>query len=145
MIKYDTSFQTTDILVINHHKKEVLVGRKPTEDKFRLIGGFVDPSDLSLEEAARRELREEAGINLEVSNPKYQFSYRVDDKRYRDSQDKILTAVFTCDYLFGFATASDDICEVKWMDGNELSVMYRDLIVETHQPLIRRLIENGVI
>jgi bifunctional NMN adenylyltransferase/nudix hydrolase len=145
MIKYPTSFQTTDILVINRLKNEVLLGRKPAEDKFRLIGGFVDPVDLSLEDAASRELREEAGINLEVGTPKYQFSYRVDDKRYRDSQDKILTAVFTCDYLFGFATASDDICEVKWISELELTQKYPSLIVETHQPLIRKLIENGVI
>lgn len=143
MIKYPTSFQTTDILVINRLKNEVLLGRKPTEDKFRLIGGFVSPEDLSLEDAASRELREEAGINLEVGTPKYQFSYRVDDKRYRDSQDKILTAVFICDYLFGFAQAGDDISEIKWIDTDELSVLYRDLIVDTHQPLIKKLIEMG--
>jgi bifunctional NMN adenylyltransferase/nudix hydrolase len=145
MIKYNTSFQTVDCFVVNNQTDKVLLGRKPGETKFRLLGGFCDPTDLSLEDAAKRELKEEAGIDLEVSNPMYLFSNRQDDPRYRDSNDKILTAVFKFEYLFGIAKAGDDIAEIKWIDLNELSVLYRDMIVETHQPLIEKLIEMGEI
>ena len=145
MIKYDTSFQTTDCFVINREKKEILLGRKHTESKFRLIGGFVDPADLSLEDAAKRELREEAGANLECSHPQYLFSNRQDDPRYRDSRDKILTAVFRFEYLFGFATAGDDIKEVGWFGDYYIKLNYKEMVVETHWPLIEKLIENGVI
>ena len=140
--RYPTSFQTTDCFVMNN-VPEILLGRKPTEDKFRLIGGFVDPKDVSLEMAAVRELKEEAGINLECSYPKYLFSNRQDDPRYRNSEHKILTAVFEFQYLFGYAKAGDDIAEVKWFDQIDIKENYKTLVVPTHHPLIERLISMG--
>jgi len=151
-VKYPVSFQTIDCCIIRliedesspfKGKAQLLMGKKPTQDKFRFIGGFVDPSDLSLEDAAVRELHEEAGINLECSKPKYLFSNRQDDERYQDSPHKILTAVFLFQYLFGYAKAGDDIAEVKWFDYLDLKENYKNLIVTTHYPLMEKIIEFG--
>lgn len=123
--RYPISYQTVDIAVIREMTEfdreslkqtkniQILLCRKSNEKLWRFIGGFVDPTDKSLEAAARRELMEECGP-IEVSNFKYAGSFRIDDWRYRDAEDKILTALFTCQYSYGEPKANDDIAEVKW-------------------------------
>lgn len=144
---YPTSFQTTDCVIRNRDRSEFLFGRKKKDNgKWRFLGGFVDPKDLSLESASQRERLEEAGKNLECAQPQYLFSLRIDDPRYRDSQHKILTAVFLHDYIFGFAEAGDDINDgVFWFDDFIIRANYKDLIVETHWPIVEKLIELRII
>jgi len=151
-IRYPTSFQCVDCVVINLAADDenplktnvlVLLGKKPTETKFRLIGGFVDPKDETLEMAAIRELKEEAGENLECSSPKYLFSNRQDDPRYRNSEHKILTAVFLFQFLYGHAKGGDDIEKVEWFKWSEIVKNYKDIVVDTHHRLIEKIIENG--
>ncbi len=108
------SYQVVDVALVNRDKNEVLLGKKRQDgNKWRFIGGFVDPSDNSLEEAARRELREEVGF-LEIANITYIGSARIKDYRYRSGPDKILTSFFVASYIFGAPKAADDIDEVRW-------------------------------
>lgn len=133
--KYPVSYQAVDVAIINFDKNEILLGRKLGESKFRLIGGFVDVNDDSLEAAAKREAKEECG-DIETDAYKYLGSFRVDDWRYKKSHDKIMTALFYCSYIYGRVNAQDDINELKWF--NISSLLSNDIEPE-HHILIQRI------
>lgn len=128
--RFPTAFQTVDIAVVND-KGELLLARKPDEKKWRFIGGFSDPSSTSLEEDAKREVQEEAGV--EVGNITYLGSTLINDWRYRGEIDKIKTALFVAKYVFGKPEGADDVAEVKWVSINNLT---KNDIVEPHHVLI---------
>ena len=128
--RFPTAFQTVDIAVVND-KGELLLARKPEEKKWRFIGGFSDPASISLEEDAKREVQEEAGV--EVGNITYLGSTLINDWRYRGEIDKIKTALFVAKYVFGKPEGADDVAEVKWVSINNLT---KNDIVETHHVLI---------
>jgi bifunctional NMN adenylyltransferase/nudix hydrolase len=109
--------------VIIRDGDNVLLGQKSLVDagKWRLIGGFVDISDASLEAAVRREVLEET--KLEVSEPMYVGSARVDDWRFRSGPEGILTSVFYCQRLFGSPTPNDDIDELRWFHKDEVDAV----------------------
>lgn len=109
------TYPTVDIVVANYDG-QILLARKPAEDKFRFVGGFVDRTDDSYEMAARRELYEET--KLSGLKPTYVASQQIKDWRYEREDSGIMTTLF----LFyewdqmGRPEASDDIAEVKWFD-----------------------------
>lgn len=117
--RYPVSFQTVDVAALSSDGERLLLAKKPGEKKYRFIGGFVDPTDLSLEHAARREFMEETG-GAEISGLKYQGSWRVDDWRYKNESSKIMTALFVGTYTFGSLRPSDDISELKWFNMKDL-------------------------
>lgn len=113
--KYDQVIPTVDVAIIDHYHGRILLGRKKGETKYRFPGGFVDPKDRNYEQAAKRESIEECG-GLELSNFKYVCSSQIDDWRYRNESDKIMTTLFMCDYIFGSPVASDDLEELRWFN-----------------------------
>jgi bifunctional NMN adenylyltransferase/nudix hydrolase len=115
--QYPKVFSTVDVAIMRGD--EVLLGRKSHQTLFRFIGGFVDPTDDNFEQAAQREAQEETGV--EVGNLQYIGTARIDDWRYRNEVDKIITTLFTADYVAGNATAQDDIAEIKWFKINDLT------------------------
>ena len=129
--RYPTAFQTVDIAVVNE-KGEILLARKPDEKKWRFIGGFSDPRSVSLEADAKREVTEEASI--EVDDITYLGSTLIDDWRYRGEHDKIKTALFLAKYIYGKPEGADDIAEVKWVQiGTGLT---KDNIEPLHHVLV---------
>ncbi len=128
--RHPTSFQAVDIAIYRKETDEVLLGRKTTDGKkWRFIGGFVDPTDESLETAARREVYEEAGI--ETDDFHYVGSSRIDDWRYRGREDSVLSTLFVGSYVFGKAVPGDDIMEVKWFKRDRVE----RALISTHKPL----------
>lgn len=121
---YPTSFQTTDCIVYRKSDDHVLLGKKAGEDKYRFFGGFVDPTDESLEAACVREVAEEAGSfgHAGADSLRYLGSFRVDDWRYRSEVDKIMTVVFQMEFLWGRPEPGDDISEVAWFPHNLVAV-----------------------
>jgi len=127
---YPTSYQTIDVIIRHSLEQQVLVGRKVGETLWRFPGGFVDPQDESLEQAVKREVREELG-DIEIDYVKYLRSIRVRDHRYRKSNHKIMTAVFTAIYIYGGIKAGDDLAEVRWQSIEGL----KDCLMPVHVPL----------
>jgi bifunctional NMN adenylyltransferase/nudix hydrolase len=139
---YPKVYPTVDIALFGKNKSEVLLGKKTIDKRWRLIGGFVDPADDSYEMAASRELLEEAG-NVKTTEMVYEKSFKIDDWRYRYEEDKIISCLFSSDYLEGTATGSDDLAEVKWFSLTEIeNLLNNEEIVSEHYPLIRYLIKK---
>lgn len=143
MHKYPTSFQATDCFIVHREGGKILLGKKPSQKFWRFLGGFVDPSDVSLEAANARERQEEGGIDLECSRPEYLFSFRVNDPRYSDKPDKIMSAVFKSFYLWGAPKAGDDIGKVRWFSRDYIRRKYKKIIMPEHFPIVEKLIELG--
>lgn len=92
----------------------ILLVQKPTDDgAWRLPGGFVDVDDVDLETAAAREVAEE--VKIEVTRPSYLGSALIDDWRYR-GPERIMSTLWSCSYVFGSVTASDDVSDARWFN-----------------------------
>jgi bifunctional NMN adenylyltransferase/nudix hydrolase len=139
--RYPVAFPTVDVGIFadDRHEK-LLLGRKPTETLYRVIGGFAEPESECFEDDARREAFEETGLH--ISWPKYIGSYKIDDWRYRSEQDKIKTTLFAANSLGGQPTPGDDIVEVRWFAISELTL---SLVVPQHHRLVKALVPNGPV
>ena len=135
------SFQCIDVVIHDSDKKRIMLGRKKDQSLWRFIGGFVDVKDDSLEETVAREVSEELSINFSIGGIKYLMSTRVPDWRYKYEQEKIMSAVFTAQYVYGNAKASDDIVECKWFDLKALKENYKDVIVKEHRKIFKKFIK----
>ena len=136
--QYPKVYSTVDVAILNEDKTKVLLGRKEDEILYRFIGGFAEPSSGSYEEDARREVTEEAGI--EVTDPVYISSFLIDDWRYRQEVDVIKTMFFECTIVFGRPEAGDDIAEVRWFDLNDDIV---ENVVFNHRAMMKMLLERN--
>jgi len=140
--QYSKVYPTVDIAVFKNEKSEILLGKKVLNNKWRLVGGYADPEDSCYETAALRELKEECG-NIQVGSMTYEMSIRVDDWRYRRETDKIITTVFSCDYVSGNAKAQDDIENLAWFEVKDLaSMIEKGKITEEHIPIFEKLIKK---
>jgi bifunctional NMN adenylyltransferase/nudix hydrolase len=132
-LRYPTAYQTVDCAVRNNND-EILLVKKPSETKWRFIGGFSDPSSESLEADAEREVMEETGVKID--NICYLGSAKIDDWRYKGSVDCIKTVFFIADYVSGTPEGNDDVEFAKWFDIYDLS---KDFIVPEHHVLFDML------
>ena len=136
--KFSTSYQCVDMALVRPNDLSVVLIRKHKDPAglWRFPGGFVSPSDESLETAARRELNEEVGT-IECSRPVYLGSYRIPDWRYAKEQDKIMTALFYAEYNYGNLIPGDDADEANFF---KISSSLKDKLVDNHKALLDRLI-----
>jgi bifunctional NMN adenylyltransferase/nudix hydrolase len=120
--RYPVAYSTVDILVYDPKENRVLFGRKPDATAWRLIGGFVDPTDDSFETAALRELVEEAGFTVGLDGLRYIGSQKIDDWRYRNNpSEKIITHLYVGFYYHGGIKAGSDLAEVGWFDYDRIA------------------------
>lgn len=125
-------FMTVDAIIRKVQAPEnlyLLARKREDGGLWRLVGGFVDLNDASLERACTREVREETG--LEVSRPVYIGSLPVNDWRYRGGPETIMTTLFEMDWVFGAERASDDIDLCSWHRFPEIAGKLHPV----HQPL----------
>lgn len=135
-------YPTVDIAVFRNNKSELLLGRKDIDNKWRLLGGFSDPTDNSFEEAAARELKEECGP-IVTTDLIYEKSQRVNDWRYKHEADKIITTLFSAEYVSGEVKGSDDIAEVKWFAlSTVVMLMQQEQTAREHEPQLQWLLNK---
>ncbi len=141
--KYPTCYVAVDIAVFDYMQDgSILLARKSTDpaNEWRFIGGFLDPTKgTCLEDNARREVAEEAS-GIEIGDLKYVSSQLVDDWRYRNEADKIMSVLFKARYLHGAPKPADDICELKWF---KLTDVTESTFVPSHRPLWGSLTKSG--
>lgn len=136
--KFPTVYSTVDVGVIKYsveNPPEILLGRKPNMETWCLIGGFVDTTDPSFESAAHRELREEVG-RIETHEFKYVGSYKIDDWRYRGTNDSIMTTLFLTYFMGGNPIGGDDLAEVEFHTFDEA----KKVIGKHHLHLLEQII-----
>lgn len=123
---------TVDIACIDPTSKALLLIRKKNEPGWRLPGGFIDVKDESALDAAKRELMEECGADLNVSDWKYWTTRKIHDWRLRGEENRgIMTTVFTCLRMWGNAVPGDDAHEVAWF----LKSVHPDVVPE-HRTMV---------
>jgi bifunctional NMN adenylyltransferase/nudix hydrolase len=148
--RYPTAYPTVDVAILRYRTKdapdggrrlservtiEVLLVRKPAEPLFRFVGGFAEPHSECFEDDARREVREETGV--EIADLKYIGSARIDDWRYRPENDQIKTLFFRATHVFGSPNPQDDeIAEARWFP---LAGVRRTDVMPAHRGLLRML------
>lgn len=130
--RYPVAYHTVDCAIFDDLSFEkVWMAKKENEDRLRFIGGFVDPSDNSAEYAAKRETKEETGLDCSVLG--YISSRKIDDWRYRNEADKIITSFYALIKQNGIPNANDDVKELYKV--NILTLDEKNVMTEHHQLL----------
>jgi len=137
--QYPRPAVTADIIVTDFRDspgKILLIQRKhePFKEMWALPGGFMN-MDETLEEAARRELREETGIE---ANRLVKFDTY--DRPGRDPRRRTVTQVFTLAWRpeLGRPAAGDDAKEERWFGIHQLPPLafdHDEVIVDFLQSL----------
>ena len=135
--RFPTVYPTVDCAIFDFENgvpKYVYLAKKPNIEGYLFVGGFTDPADDSFADAAKREAREETGLEVDIID--YIGSKKIDDWRYRNEEDKVITNFYAMKRVFGKALARDDISElhrVLWDDLREAH------FVAPHRPLFKML------
>ena len=127
---------TVDIVIHTRDWNRILMGRRGQGSPLRFFGGFVDPTDQSYEDAAKRERTEEA-LNVTVGEPIYVSSARIDDPRYARSKYGIMTSFYAMEFEGGEALAGDDMGLVEWCDFTPELI---ERVSPTHHVLFKKLL-----
>ena len=140
--QYPRLHMTVDIAVYKQESKtySVLLGRKEPHGPLVFPGGFVEPTDESLEMAAVRELSEETDATTHgVDSLEYLGSYRINDWRYQKEQ-RIITGFFATPFAWGSVPArTEELQDLKWYT---ITARNREQMAEHHKVLFDVLIER---
>lgn len=141
--RFPSSMLTVDAAIVKIVEKSkclMLVAKKPGESKYRFVGGFVDPTDNSSEDALIREVKEETSIELDHEDSIIFISNRkINDWRYKSEEDKIFTNFYLVKLKHDLiASPNDDISELHWID---ISTLSEEDFVDEHQILYFDLVE----
>lgn len=139
---YGRVFSTVDIGCVQDG--QLLLGRKANSDFWCLPGGFVDQADLSKEQTAARELREETGLVTSVHDLKYLCSSHVKDWRYSDPENDgiIMTTLYITQKFSSKAVAGDDLQEVRWFTLIDLVKDTFNQVAPAHVDLVSKIAKH---
>lgn len=106
----ETPLLTVDGLILGEDQKIVLIERKnpPFQGSWALPGGFVDVGE-TVEEACRREMKEETGLKVEIIRLLGVYS-----DPSRDPRGHTVSAVFICRAEGGTLLGGDDAARAEW-------------------------------
>jgi bifunctional NMN adenylyltransferase/nudix hydrolase len=63
---------------------------------------------------------------MQTTAMQYETSAKINDWRYRSEVDKIITLLFSCDFIEGEPQAQDDIADLAWFKLTDLPLMIKD-------------------
>jgi len=114
------------VVAVIQKNGEYLVGQKPKNvgpypNTWHIPGGGVDLNNESSEEALKREIREETGI--EIQNVR---AVGFDEDEVPNKHGEMTRYVFLdyeADYLSGDIKANDDMAVLKWVRKEELKTL----------------------
>jgi ADP-ribose pyrophosphatase YjhB (NUDIX family) len=139
-LRYALSHQTVDMVIYNETKTAVLMGSRTNGGRLRFPGGFTEAVSKKLEDDAIRETKEETSLNAHVVE--YMGSFKVNDDRYTDCDDKVKTAVFkmqVSDGDYDSMAGADDLPFCNWISITQLRE--RDDIVCEHAPIVDMILK----
>lgn len=121
---------TVDI-VMQRGSKVLMIRRKkePFAGRLALPGGFVNEGETA-EDAARREVSEETGLEVEPVDILGVYSDPA-----RDPRRHTITVVFVAIRVGGKEQASDDAAEIEWIDFADVQKM-KDKIAFDHARIL---------
>lgn len=131
--RYPRPAVTVDALVFFREHNAVFIllirrGRDPFRGKWALPGGFVDENEL-LEEACKRELKEETGVSVDRME-----QFKTFDAIHRDPRHRTLSVVFSAELSGKMPVqGGDDAAAAGWFPVNQLPEMafdHREIIEE---------------
>jgi bifunctional NMN adenylyltransferase/nudix hydrolase len=132
---------TVDVAFVRNSESNItdtLLIQRVDSGQWCFPGGFVDPTDLSIESAAKREMMEELGLTTETVL-EHIGSFRIDDFRYRGSRDKIITTFFMAHYAWGMPVLNyAEVQDYAWVP---LQLQVYPALAPHHQPLWQALFQ----
>lgn len=125
----DTDINTLKILLIRR-------ASPPFEDQWALPGGYVRVEDASLEDAARRELQEEAGVNLGGLFLEQLYTFGSKDRDPREWTASVVYYVLVNLDEYSLVAATD-ASEATWVSLNSLPALAFD-----HERIISKAVSR---
>lgn len=110
--------------LVDNDKGEILLIKSPRRG-WEYPGGMVEPGE-TFEDALKREIKEEAGVDVEISG----FIGLC-----KNVEKDVVNIDFACKYIGGELAVSDESSEVKWVNREEAL----DMVTF---PLTRKRLEN---
>lgn len=93
-------------------------GQPPSEGLWAIPGGRVELGE-TLQEAARREIKEETGLTIWARDPVHTFDVILRDKAGRVQFHYVIVDLLA-DYVSGALRPGDDAHEARWVTPEEL-------------------------
>jgi bifunctional NMN adenylyltransferase/nudix hydrolase len=140
--QYDKVYPTVDCVIFTDNTfSKIWMAKKASETKLRFVGGFADPKDNSFEETAIRETKEETNLICNIVS--YIGSTKIDDWRYRNEYDKIITSIFALIPIENQKpTAMDDISELHMVELSKVdSEFIKNNIQSEHHSIMVKVLD----
>jgi bifunctional NMN adenylyltransferase/nudix hydrolase len=126
-------------VAISHGQLVFLVGRNEDQGRLRFPGVFLHPGDESIEAAAQRAVQKEV-VGAHVGPFTQLGSMIIDDWRYRQTKDRVLSSFFSTIYLGGATQIlpGQGLDKVRAVPETDLM----RIIVHEHLPLAELFLRN---
>lgn len=134
---YRNPAPTVGVAVVDGDRALVTVRARPPErGRLDVPGGFLEPGEHPID-GLRREVREEIGIDVDVSEADF---VQAAPHRYGEGGDWVLALGFAGRYAGGEVACRDDVADARWVRSGELDEL--DFAWPHDRELVRRALDG---